>query len=165
MKLKFNYKNDKGDIVKSGGRAKMRFWWEAFEDTDWKKALKTELRDLPQMEAKLKILQIRRKADRPKTTASWSLVPGCSGPGDSTGRFVVSLAELDEQIYKLQTHSKDLRIAIESLLENEKKLIESRYLRREPWKEIECMLKIEEWQRERMDEKALNQIYEILNFR
>ena len=142
----------------------MRFWWEVLSTDNWKNALKTELRDLPQMEAKLKMLEFRRQTDQPKTTASWSLVPGGSGPGDSTGRFVVSQEELDEQIYKFKSHTTDLRFAMECLLEDERKLIECRYLQQEPWKQIEAILSVEEWRRERIEEKALNRIYESLRF-
>ena len=142
----------------------MRFWWEALKDDDWKNALKTELRDLPQMETKLKMLEFRRRTDQPKTTASWSLVPGGSGPGDSTGRFVVSMEKLDEQILHTKNHCNDMRIAIDCLPEEQKTLIVNRYINGEPWKEIESVLGIEEWQRERQEEKAFNSLYELLNF-
>ena len=142
----------------------MRFWWEALKDDDWKNALKTELRDLPQMETKLKMLEFRRRTDQPKTTASWSLVPGGSGPGDSTGRFVVSMEKLDEQILHTKNHCNDMRIAIDCLLKDEKELIESRYINRKSWKEIEVVLCVSESQRDNIETKALNRIYETLNF-
>lgn len=142
----------------------MKFWWEALAENDWRNALKTELFDLPKMEAKRKMLEFRRRTDRPKTTPVYSLAPGGSGTSDSTGRFVISMEELDEKIEELYTHCSELRIAIECLPEGEKKIIEGRYLCRKQWKEIEHDLSLEKWQRENIHEKAICRIRETLEF-